>query len=633
MKFPPRHPFLPRDPFPQRMRYFMLSTFAPRFSLGILLAALFYCQNIVNAQDRAKPPGESFRPVTDLAVREAQLEVIRAAEDFRRAVSDQRIKTSWEKFLNLDAWCAADATTQPYPEALDDLTVELGKALPGMEFPALQALRQSLITLADRWRDRDDPDFESHVEARLAQMELLVKSTAPSSREQAELAALQDWLRRHAQAPQRVAQLSANHQAPNFQLLLHKRFLSAYMGEPIDRPEEVADEILGTTITGTGQAVGFADIELIPDPHRVAFDIVASVCVRTLTTGVNGPVCILSRGQTGITTRKPIYFDGRELTSLPACSTASTQSETLGINTKFKRLANRLVTRIAEKEIEKKKEEGNAIAASHAERDANIATDEDVGKIILETNAELANALTLPFARRGFDLRQFLCSTDISNVQIKLGIGQPQQLLAPQALPLSETASDITFQIHPTAIGNATSTYIGGDWFWLSDLTDPALLQTGKPAPAVESKDRKNDVGVMLDRFAPVSASFDDGEIRVVIRGEQFVAQEQTWPAMEIALQFRLSISQGAAQLVSLKEPEVFPPDKSKRLSGREVALRRILIARLKKELSQPIALKPLPVKRDERLIGHLVLENASTVEGWFQGGLKLIPADTVKRK
>lgn len=598
-----------------------------------LLLVSVVCLDADRAASQEAATPEVFRALAPEDLHQAQQSILQAHQEFRRSMSnltsDGTLIAGWEKFLGLPKWTEVDAANGPYPLELDQLTIDLSDELPGMEFPQLQKLRQAILTFADRWRDRDDETFESLATAKIARAHALAAAATRNSQEQAELASLAYWLSRHGQAPNLLSALQKQSPAPNLHLKITKRFLSGYMGEPIDRPEDVNDEILGTTITGTGQAVGFADIELIPDPNRVSFDIVASVCVRTTTTGVNGPVCILSRGATGIVTRKTLFFDGKQLTSSAARSSASTQSETIGISTKFKRLANRLVTRIAEKEIEKKKDEGNAIAASHAERDANIATDEDVAKIVLETNAELQQEVSLPMARRGFDLRHFLCATDAAGIAIKLGVGKPDQLLASAAPLMTPSTSDVTFQIHPSTISNAAATYVGGDWYWVSDLTDPSKTANGKlPDGKIgdPEKDRSGDIGIMLDRFNPVTASFENDEIRVVIRGERFVAQEQEWPAMEITLHLRPMFSETGATLVSTKEPEVFPPGKTKGLSGREVALRRILMTRLKKELEKPIELKPLKIERDGRLLGHLLLESAKGVEGWLEGGLRFVP-------
>jgi hypothetical protein len=597
--------------------------------LLLLLVGFGASIELAPAQENASV--EAYRPITDADVRQAQATLRQAHHEFRSVVADPALVAGWEKFLSLPQLSEIEVAGKNYSDddALDTLAVNLAGDIPGMEFPQLQNLRQAILTFADRWRDRDDENLETEATAKVARGRLLAASTMRTPQEQAELASLACWLSRHGQAPRLLAALQQQSRAPNLVLKVDKRFLSAYMRESIDRPEEVNDEILGTTITGTGQAVGFADVELIPDPNRLAFDIVANVCVRTTTTGVNGPVCILSSGATGIVTRKTLYFDGKQLTSAPARSSASTQSETLGIGTKFKRLANRLITRIAEKEIEKKKDEGNAIAASHAERDANIATDEDVAGIVRETNAELQKEVFIPMERRGFVLRNFHCATDAAAIAMKLGVGSQQQLLAPAAPVMPPTSSDVTFQIHPTTISNVAATYLGGDWYWLSDLAEPSKSGGGKLLDGKLGdleKDRSSDIGFMLDRFSPITASFENDEIRVAIRGERFVAQQQEWPAMEITLHLRPAFSENGALLVLTKEPEVFPPGKTKGLSGREIALRRILMTRLKKELERPIDLKPLKIERDERLLGHLQLECVKTIDGWLEGGLKFVP-------
>ncbi len=604
-----------------------LSSTLARLLFAALALSYPSAMEISFAQDASVPAVskmEVYRPITDGDVQLAQQALIRARDEFRRAAIDTKVISGWEAYFSLAKWCDANTAQSEPPPELEQLTQQLAQGIPGMEWPPLQSLRQSLLAFANRWRDRHDPKLEEKVALRLALLQSILASPAPTSQQQSELATIAHWLARHGQSPELLNSLSQRNRSSNLRMTIGRYLISSYMHEPIDRPEVVSDEILGTTVSGTGQAVGFADVELIPNPNMIAFEIVATMCVRTNTVASKGPVRVYSNGATQIQSRKPVYFDGKQLSASSARSTASTDSVTTGISTNFKRLANRLVTRIAEKEIEKKKEEGNAVAASHAERDASTETDLDVSRIIAETNAEFRNEVEIPLARRGFSLQHLLCSTTTSAFHINVGAAGIGQLLAPPPPGEFKGSSDLQFQVHPTAINNAATTYVAGDWYWLSDLTEKSKSPEG--ASIEPAKDRSSDVGIMLDSFEPLTASFDEGEIRLVIRGERFVVQSQEWPAMDITLHLRPQFNGGAAELVSTKEPAVFPPGKTTRLSGREVTLRRILIDRLKKELAKPIKLSPMPVKRDERVIGNLALESLKTTGGWLEGGLKFAP-------
>lgn len=606
----------------------------PLFSLALLGAT--FAEAVPQASPQVSAVvNEGFRPISDADVHAAQDALRRVREELRRAIPDPGTLLSWERFLLLSKWCDECNLAEPPPEDFEAVIRSLEQDLAGMEIPQLRAVRRALIAFGDRWRDRHDAELEKQVRTRLERVQASLAAASLSSQAQAELAIDADWLARHSQAPAMLAALGQSNYHPNLQLTVGKRFLSAYMSESIDRPEEVDDEILGTKINGTGQATGFADIELIPDSRNVAFDIVASVCVRTNTVGVNGPVQIYSNGATGIVTRKAIYFDGNQLSSAPARSSASTQSETTGIQTKFKRLANRLVTRIAEKEIEKKKDEGNAVAASHAERDANIATDQDVALVVQSANADLQKDLKTPLARRDFDLRHFLCSTGSQSILLRLGAGRSGQLLAsapPSAIP---TNADVAFQLHPSAISNAAATFLAGDTYWLVEENAKANAAAGEKAkpklveekPGMVGVDPAKDIGITFDRFAPIVASMDGGELRLVIRGEQYRARGETYPAMDIFVYFRVAERNGAAALVSSRDPEVLPPGKTKGLGASEIAIRRILISQLKKALKEPIQLAPIPVTRDGRAIGNMALESLNSNAGWMEGGLRFAPS------
>jgi hypothetical protein len=233
-----------------------------------------------------------------------------------------------------------------------------------------------------------------------------------------------------------------------------KSFLQAYFARQIERQGQVNQTVLGAAVRGTSRTLGRTALELMNNPAQAEAKLVLLGKTDFDTVSYSGPVQIYGRGETKFSATKKIWFDGLNVQQSPAQVTATTHTDTTGIDTD-RWLFHRIILRVA----------GRREAESHAQAEQITAqrTKDRVAHEFDATGTERAEKFSqvlraqyakLPLEGR-FTITDIRCATTPDMLEIQVlgrGEGEPRLVDAPSALA---GHPDIELQIHSAMLRKA----------------------------------------------------------------------------------------------------------------------------------------------------------------------------------
>lgn len=572
-----------------------------------------------------------FRIISEEEVHKELLLVTKRYAELKSAVdASGNQSSSWKQFL-IGSKLEINSANE---EEIKRVIRILSEDQAGIEWQPLQnyrrELEQYLRAIVASKSNSLSVDYPLHRRALALAIQDYEKSRSPIA--YAKISQLHDWAVNNIQMQDQLSAIRAAARSNNVDVTISKRLISEYVRDSFERPRDVSDCILGTAIKGCGVAKGSSDVELFDKPGKVELNVVIKTSVATKTIGANGPVRIHSDGLTNIVTYKPIVFDGNSFRALPSYSKAVTDSKTTGIDTNFSGGLDRLVRKIAAKQIVKKKGESNFIAAKHAEVDTNKATDLEVDAMLVEGNRTFYNEVVRPGAIRGFLGSPYSLSTSRSSIRFATLIACKNQLGAVDPPIQSVRSGDVNVSLHQSSVNNLLTTYLAGKRFSTSDLSGRSGLvassQNGlgdganQVSAAAVKKDTVRQIAVTLDSTCPVEMVFEPETVFVKVRATTIEIDDQSYAAMNIGMRFRISRENGTWNLCFDGEPIISPVrmelNPAGKLSGPEIAVRRIIRNLIIRDFPKKTPIKDFPLMRDKMIIGSLVPFHLKSDAGWF---------------
>jgi hypothetical protein len=562
------------------------------------------------------PPGKA-----DLDLAKAQLLAAMDRLDARLNTSGERGE-GWKGYLKLDGVRKQLARNEP-----PDLTV-LNAAYRRLAGPhdglklvwfadVRRGLRHYLATSQLMGRADLRKQYERALEDLAANVEKYRKD--PSAETALAIGSGMEWLDQAGQAKWVVRAVRQRLSHPNALVEVSAGLVSARLAGPIDETTPVYDNILGTDIYGTGRALGHVSAEMVPCEEAGELDLVFHGRVESDTTGYNGPVRIFSTGTTQLDARKRLSLTAERIAGSPAVSEADTSTTIQAIQ------SNRgcgLVERLAWRRAMKQKTLAEWIASRHAEQRFNQRMDDQAGELIARANEKLLNKFRRPLADRQLMPEVFRVRTTNKALYLTLLQAADGSLAAPGAPPEVAAPGDLAVRLHQSAINNVAHAALGG--VVLDEKRMYELLEeyVGPAEPGGRQPGDTEEWSITFDSRQPISVAFDNGMFVVTIRGQQYYADGETHPAMNVTAVYRIenggrgwkAIRQGKLSIF----PPGFDPNSGEQLAGRIQVLRTILERRFGKFLTEELTPKNLIFAPEGREPVALQLTRWDTARGWL---------------
>lgn len=330
----------------------------------------------------------------------------------------------------------------------------------------------------------------------------------------------------------------------------------------------IADCILGAWVTGSQVTGVNVSADIRPSANSAHFQIVASGNTQSNTTAQKDPATVYTRGNHFFHIGKPVYFDGRQVTSGPGNINVSINNTTVGVRTKYDGIpiVGGIIRNIARGEVAKSAPQSRAIAAQRLSSEALPKFEDEAQTQFAELNDTLSKTLQ-SLDNKGVGPESISARSSNTHIAVSSrtmgparlgGSTQPEALLSPQGLivQLHESAMNNTLDalelngraIHEdeliNEIENSLSELLQRD-IKFGKKSDAAGTPDAPAEPPAPEADPEPPTTFVFAQSDPIRVHFDDDKLIVVLRTGVRQEGKEEIPEQIISIPINLSVAEG----------------------------------------------------------------------------------------
>jgi len=489
--------------------------------------------------DAATKAQDKFQAVSD-----EQLAAAKAALDAAYAKLDKYLSgdngAAWKKYLHWEKLGEQLKAESPDGDALKGVFQQFVADKQGLEMPIYANVGTAVENYANLVAARREETRAAFVEQIKGLIDELKQYAATPSEELAfALGSRVGWLDNARQAGVLVRAIRHRYAQPNLHARISSRLVAVGIQQPVDETAPVRDNILGTSISGTGRTVGKLGVRLVPNANQAELETMLTGTVSTRTVGYNGPATIHATGITDIAGRKRIVFDENGLASYPATATAKTRTRIDGVAAG--RSGSGIVQRIATDRVYESKSQAEAIGAQHAAARVRKRVEQQAATQLGKAHWNYINKMRNPLVRR----REFPALLKLSTTEAELLMTALQanryQLGYPTEAPKITVENDIAVQLHESMANNLAQALLGGVTLKEEDVQKQAIELLGKLPEQLKSEEDRDPWSITFAKVRPVTVKFFDDGFQVTVRGQRYTSGEREFQAMNVTADYKVS--------------------------------------------------------------------------------------------
>ena len=561
-----------------------------------------------------------FKPVTPETALSDRAALVAAA-----ARLDAKLKSygptgdAWKKYLRWDALQGLVAgANPPEPDAVAAAEKWFFADQPGLELPefsqvghALRHYRESLVAAATA-------DLQAQYESQLAALaDDVAKYQAAADFAGAERIGRHiDWLATRHQAPLLLAAVRIFESKPNLHVQISEPLIALGIARPIHEQVQVNDNILGTSVSGSGQLVGDLGIKLVPDEKQAAFEIVLSGVTTTKTVGQNGPATIYATGTTRLNASARVEVDAGGIHWQPAQGGAQTSTRIDGVAA-----GGAMVQRIASQKVAEGKYQAERIAEQHAGARVRARLTSEVAGNLIKANQNFQEKFRNPLVRRGEFPSELKFSTSAETLFVRAVQADYRQIAAPTAPPGKSDGDALFVQLHESMVNNLAAGVLAGQTLHEEDVQKQVIRLRGSLPESLQSDDEREPWSITFADEEPVVFVIGDGELKITIKGKHYTSGEREFKAMNVSATYKVEKTDGGSRLTRQGDLQIFPPDfveGKTTFNMQQTALRSILRKKFGKLFPAETINEGLELPGRWKAAGKLPLRQLTAKNGWL---------------
>ncbi len=546
--------------------------------------------------DLVRQARENFAPPTDAQLAAARAAVVKGMNELQRFVDPNSSNGKlWLKYLRWDAFQQQMAAASPADLApLAETYRQLNRNENGLELPQFRHLSETLRQAIDLYTlaRMEDPAavYNRQLDALAADIEEL--RTQPGASPTVDTLRRLDLFAGLGSAQELVAAIRKEFAAPNAFMNVSAAYLSSGAAEPIDRVDPVTDNILGTSIQGTGHTTGMVLIRTVPSADSARISIESQGHVVSSNTGRNGPAVIRSTGVADFTATKQINLSDPAFLASPARVDATYNTDIHSIAKAGGGIGSRLVSSQGWSRANQSRGQVNCIAADHTEDRVGRRIDEDVNKKLRDARKRYEDEYRRPLERQGSlpsDIDFASTADELSVVATQANRAQLGATAAPPELP---AGNDLVVRLHASAVNNYSATLLGGATAsetqpgqerakfdvdlpqWMKNAWEKK--RTAEPNAAAGDEPFKPTT-ITFRPIQPITVNFDDNKVKFTVHVSRLTSGDEEFTNWDITGTFTPQLESGGIVLQRDGDLVVLPSSfetERRELTSREVAIR-----------------------------------------------------------
>ncbi len=594
------------------------------FAGGLLIGAL------AHAQPTAAPSAPHLTVPSAAELEAARANADDQVESLRRMLAPLgSTGENWSDYLGLPE-LTEQLAEQPRADVIDGLELSLRpfyQGDPGLERPALLAARAAVAEYLQRLR----AVYDATPEAFAGRVADVAAGRAGRGLEREDRFRVADgllWLAERGQAAVLTQDDRARLSQPNLLVRARADLLTAFLDQPAPEPVSDVSQASGATVRSQGQANVTVRVSPQPSETQAVLILQSHMWMPLNSRASKGPATVFTHAETNLEGFTRVEVSPDRYVVHPTQSSGGTCLTVNGACSKFNGFLDRLVKRVAVKQANKERASGARRITGDAQEQLHEEIDQEVAEELAEDWEEFQKELRRPLIGRAMWPQNARLSTDASALWATIELARSTQLAAPASPPSLPDDGPLSARVHESLLINYAEGYIGGDTLRVSEL-EAQLENFGRDAESDDKVDAKpdddSDISIVMRRRRPIVLRVENGGVEVSIHGDEFIYNERIYPPMDITLTYDLALEPDRLVARQVGEASFAPPGfeerTSQRLSGSEVAIRRLLRNRMKRDLPREIKISDRSIMLDgvDPAYGPLQLTSVRGVDGWFE--------------
>jgi len=535
---------------------------------------------------------------------------------------------AWRQYLLWpDLQRAVEPTAPPDLATLDVLLAQFSSSSAGLELPPFATVKGWLKLYRNQVQAERDPAAEANFQKDIETLRALFANNTDLDRAgRAQLGDVVGRLTAASQAPELVRALRERYSQPNLHFEIASNVVIAGMEREVDDVAPVTDQILGTSIRGTGRTVGRVEARLIPSTEQALICTALRATACSSTVGRNGPAVIYTQGQTEILGEKMLAIDSDGIHGFATQAHCQTTTHITGLGSTKHGLVDRIVRRVASKRVGEQKSASELIAARHAETRVDKRMEAESSVSLAEANAAFAENFNGKFRKpmllRDQYPRLFRISSTSEAVLLTATQSGDSLLGAPGPPPDDFSGSAaMRLRVHESVLNNLANGLFGGKKMAKPQFDELLTSYLGH-VPEELDPEEDTDWSITFAARDPISVQIDDDVAAITVRGAAYTKAGKSFDAMNVTARYKLETTAQGFRAVRQGELSIVPPDfdaaSGQKMPTRLIILRSILAKRFNKLFAPEIQAKGLLVQGRWSKVGRLVANRVRARDGWL---------------
>ncbi len=579
------------------------------------------------------------------AERQRLSQALAGLEQFLKSGGSEK-EQGWKKFLEFDALQAALGQPTPDPRELRRLRTLWEANQPGLEQAPFQRVARALRKSEELRQLERQPKAADRFQARMTQLgkALDAYQVRPNNDDHAAIAAVLDWLTATRQQLDLVHRIRQEFGQPNLILAVSAGFVEREMRDYVCQCQPVQRCFEGSWVQGCANTCSDINARLVPSTSGAAIDII--IVGKTISNSVaqKRKVYVCAQSHIDLFGTKRLCFTELGMSSTPARANACTLQHFRGACVD-RRCGRRLISRLARRKAEESRLRAQGVASSDAVAMMTQRMDQQANEMIAKSNQQL-NELRARLRKEHIYPESVQVWSTESSMNIQAVSRDSRTLAAWQRPPMPLAAGDLAAQVHQSTVNNVLLRYLGGrkvesesvvKMMESYGLQVPEELRSKGPAESQPGEESDADNGdsaddepwsMTFDADIPASVSFDDGKVRISLRGRKFTRGDQgVNERIEISADYQLvQTPDGYVQGQRIGDVDVRFVNAKGRLSSRQLAYKVFLERKFTAIFRDQLTVADLPQNESTRRVKDFLVNQVEAMGGWLSASASTRP-------
>jgi hypothetical protein len=307
----------------------------------------------------------------------------------------------------------------------------------------------------------------------------------------------------------------------NMRLAVSKSFVERMLPKRDWESRPVRQNILGADTRGTSQVLTQLSLDFIPSSDSWQVDIGVNGKIMAQTRATKGPATVYNSQNTDVQTSRSLRLDPQELVVLQKGEANVQLNDRLKkFETSFDSLPviNQFFRAIVAQQVEQQRGVAQQLAKRIVKTQVDREFDKTLETQLAEAEDRLVEKVLDPLTKLNLSPLVVDLQTTEQRLLVRYRVAAQTQLAAHTPRPRAPSDSELSVQLHQSALNNTIAQFGLGDRLWpLAELCEKMVNVFGDGSMGV-GDDIPENVFIRFAPYRPISVEFDRGKVWITLR-------------------------------------------------------------------------------------------------------------------